>query len=107
MANVIRLNYVEHGKTYHGEIDKEVFLDQMQHMVEWFPDCNCNAKKLCELIPHMDCITINQDIIDSQDVPFLMYYAFGQEYWLRLRRTYTIIWGFFMYHCQKAKNNNN
>ena len=108
MADVIRLIYVEHGKTYHGKINKTNFLDQMKHIVDWFPNCNDNAVTLCGLLPDIDCIIINQDIIDTQDVPFILYTTIGDstEKYLKFRRSYSIIWNFFLHHCKEAKENN-
>lgn len=103
--NVIQFTYVENGKIYHSTIDRYYLLDQMEHMVEWFPGCNENAAKLCKLLPSIDCIKINKDIIDSQDVPFIEYQNVNDntERCMKFRRCYTIVWNFFLYQCEKAK----
>ena len=96
--NVIRLTYVEKGKKYHGTIDKNDFFNQMKHMADWYPNCNENATKLCELLPKIDCIKINKDIIDTQDVPFIEYQNINDDTTgcMKFRRYYTIIWSFFI-----------
>lgn len=103
----IRLTYVEKGKTYYGEINRQDFLNQMEHMVSWFPGCNENATKLCELLPNIDLIKINKDIIDTQNVPFIEYQNIGENTskCLKFMRRYTIIWDFFLHHCNEAKKN--
>ena len=105
--NVIRFTYVEKGKIYHSNIDRTDFIDQMEHMVEWYPDCNENAIKLCELLPSIDCIKINNDVIETQDVPFIEYQNINDDTprCLKFRRFYTIIWSFFLHQCEEAKNN--
>lgn len=107
MKDAIQLIYVEDGKTYYGVISRSFFLYQMKHMVNWFPVCNDNAIKLCELIPNIDCITINKDIIDTQDVPFILYRNVEEntENCLRFCRSYRIIWSFFLHFCEEAKQN--
>ena len=109
MKEAIRLIYVEGEKTYYGEINRKNFLNQMEHMVNWFPGCNDNAIKLCELLPNIDCITINKNTIDTQDVPFILYKNVGEdvEKCLRFRRSYSIIWSFFLHSCEEAKKNSN
>ena len=73
MKKTIEFKYVKNGKTYTGIIDRSELLDKMSKLTSWYPDCNTNAKKLCKLIPDIDCIKINQDTIDTQDVPFIEY----------------------------------
>lgn len=38
--DIIKLEYVEKGVVYQGEIDKSNFVNQMEHMVKWYSDCN-------------------------------------------------------------------
>lgn len=104
----IRLIYVEGGKSYHGEINRADFIDQISHMVNWYPSCNDNAKKLCELLPNIDYIKINKDIINTQDVPCIEYQFFGEDTpkCMKFMRMYTIIWSLFMFQCEEAKKNN-
>ncbi len=106
--NVIRFIYVEKGKLYYSTIDRNDFIDQMEHIVEWFPGCNENATKLCELLPTIDCIKINKDIIETQDVPFIVYENINDntQRCMKFRRSYTIIWSFFLHQCEEAKKNN-
>ena len=108
MKDFIRLTYLEKGKEYPGKINRAEFINQMEHMVKWFPNCNENAITLCELLPTIDTITINKDIIDTQEVPFIQYTNIGDETprCLKFRRTYKIIWDFFMHQCELAKKNN-
>lgn len=107
--NVIWLTYVEKGKTYNGEIDRNEFLKQMEYMADWYPGCNDNAIKLCKLLPNIDSIKINKDIIETQDVPFIQYQNIGEDVirCLKFMRYYTIIWSFFLHQCEKAKAKNN
>ena len=108
MKDFIRLTYLEKGKEYPGEINRAEFINQMEHIVKWFPNCNENAITLCELLPTIDTITINKDIIDTQEVPFIQYTNIGDKTprCLKFRRTYIIIWDFFMHQCELAKKNN-
>lgn len=105
----IRLIYVEKGNIYRGTIDRADFINQMEHMIDWYPDCNENATKLCELLPKIDCIKINKDIIETQDVPFIEYQNIGENTpkCMKFRRYYTIIWSFFLHQCEEAKKNSN
>ena len=105
--NVIRFTYVEKGKIYYSTIDKYDLIDQMEHMIDWFPDCNENAKKLCELLPAIDCIKINKDILETQVVPFIEYQNINDSTprCMKFRRCYTIIWSFFLHQCEIAKKN--
>lgn len=106
--NVIRLTYVEKGIIYHGGIDRKEFLNQMEHMVNWFPGCNDNALELCRLLPNIDSITINRDIIDTQTIPSFTYQNIGSTdlHFMKFRRIYTIVWDFFLHQCEEAKKNN-
>lgn len=106
--NVIQFTYVEKGKIYYSTIDRDDFIDQMEHMVEWYPGCNENATKLCKLLPYVDCIQVNKDIIDTQDVPFIVYQNINDntQNFMKFRRSYTIIWSFFLHQCEEAKKNN-
>ena len=107
-SNVIRFTYLEKGKIYHTTIDRYDFINQMKHIVEWYPDCNENATKLCELLPTIDCIKINKDIVETQDVPFIEYQNINDDtpWCMKFRRSYTIIWSFFLHQCEEAKKNN-
>ena len=40
----IILFYSEKGITYHGSINRAVFLDKMNKLISWYPTCNENAK---------------------------------------------------------------
>lgn len=108
LKNVIRLTYVEKGKTYQGEIDRSEFIEQMEHMADWYPDCNNNATTLCKLLPNIASIRINKDVIETQDVPFFQYQNIGDDtiQCMKFMRYYTIIWSFFVHQCEKAKKNN-
>lgn len=103
----ISLTYVEKGQTYHTTIDRASFINQMEHMVTWYPGCNENATRLCELLPNMESITVNNDIIQTQDIPFFEYQSFGDEvpHCMKFMRFYKIVWSFLMFHCEQAKNN--
>lgn len=107
MKDKIQLTYVEKGNFYYGTIDRADFLNQMQHMADWFPGCNDNALKLCDLLPNIESILINKDVIDTQTVPFITYTNIGSSvnHCLKFMRTYKIIWDFFLHHCEEAKNN--
>lgn len=107
MKKMIDLTYVEKGVSYKGSIVRESFLNYMQHLVSWYPDRNANATKLCELIPEMESIKINQDILDTQDVPFIEYKCpeDSRTKMLRLSRPCRIIWSILEDYCDQAKNN--
>ena len=47
----IKLEYVEKGVVHQGEIDKNNFVNQMEHMLKWYTDCNENASRICVLLP--------------------------------------------------------
>jgi len=105
--DIIKLEYVEKGVVYHGEIDKSNFVNQMEHMVKWYSDCNENASRLCALLPSIEYIRINQDIIDTQTNPFIEYHTIGDDTpkCLKFKHRYTIIWSFFVHQCEEAKQN--
>lgn len=104
MKDFIELFYVEKNQTYSGTIERSGFLIQMQHLAKWFPTNNQNATKLCTLIPEIESITINKDIIDTQDVPFIEYKIPGKETTiLKILRTHHIVWGFLQNYCDEAK----
>lgn len=105
--DVIKLTYIENGITYHGEIDRPSFISQMKHMIKWYADCNENSTALCEILPTMESMTVNNDIIKTQDIPFFEYKIFGdsEARCMKFRRFYKIIWETINFQCQKAKNN--
>lgn len=102
----IKLIYVKNGIAYSTEINRALFLDQMTRFVVWYaPDNNnMNAQKLCKLIPELDTIKVNKDIIDTQDVPFLEYatYSNPEPDILKFRRPFKIIWEILQYYCNEA-----
>lgn len=109
MQKDINLIYVTQKITYNGVIPRAAFLNEMAHLAIWFPDCNYNALKLKELIPEFTSININKDIIETQDVPFIVYTTADttEPQILKLHRPYTIIWEFFIKYCNEAVKNNN
>lgn len=109
MKKDINLIYVTQKVTYNGVIPRTEFLDEMSHLAVWFPDCNFNALKLQELIPKFTSISINKDIIETQDVPFIVYTTADtpEPQVLKLRRPYTIIWEFFIKYCKEAVKKSN
>ena len=52
---------------------------------------------------------INKDIIETQDVPFIVYTTAdtSEPQVLKLRRPYTIIWEFFIKYCNEAVKTSN
>lgn len=104
MQKDIDLIYVANDVTYNGVIPRNAFLNEMAHLAVWFPDCNYNALKLKDLIPEFTSININKDIIETQDVPFIVYTTADnpEPQVLKLRRPYTIIWEFFIKYCKEA-----
>lgn len=109
MQKDIDLIYVSRNVTYNGIIQRAEFLSEMSHLAVWFPDCNFNALKLQELIPKFTSISINKDIIETQDVPFIVYTTADnpEPQVLKLRRPYTIIWEFFIKYCKEAVKKSN
>ena len=107
MKKDIDLIYVSKKVTYTGVIDRKEFFDEMSCLAIWFPDNNFNASKLQYLIPKFVSITINRDIIETQDVPFIVYTTVdsSEPQVLKLRRPYTIIWEFFIKYCNAAVKN--
>lgn len=103
----IDLIYVTGKTTYNGIIVRKDFLDQMSNMASWFQNCNFNALKLQSLIPDIVSIKINDDIIETQDVPFIVYTTVNNpsEQILKLRRPCDIIWDFFKFYCNEAVKN--
>lgn len=107
MQKDIDLIYVIGEVTYNGVINRANFLDEMSHLAIWFPDCNFNALKLQELIPQFVSITISKTIVETQDVPFIVYTTADSDepQVLRLRRPWTVIWGFLKKYCDEAVKN--
>ena len=109
MKDHIMLTYVSGGVEYRGCIPRESLSSHMEHLRNTFPPGhNFNAEKLCDLIPKIYSIKINEDVTSTQDVPFILYKVFcsDSEQMLRLQRPCTIVWDFFRYYCEEAKKNN-
>lgn len=104
MKETINLEYVKKGKTYLGEIDRKEFLSHMEHLANWFPDDNEISTKLKKVIPKMTIIRVNQDVNETQDVPFIQYEEGEQQQIniLKIRRNHRIIWSFIQYYCDAA-----
>lgn len=104
--NNINLIYVKNGTSYHTKINRALFQDQMERFVVWYAPCNnnVNAQKLCKLIPVIDTIKINADIIETQDIPFFEYTTFSSKEAniLKFRRPFKIIWEILNYYCDLA-----
>lgn len=105
--DLIKLEYVEGKKSYHGTINRKEFLNHMNYLVKEFPDNNEIAKKLAKLIPEMIYILINKDINDTQDVPSIYYKLNGSSdgHVLKIIRFNSIIWGFLERYCYDTKVN--
>ena len=110
MKDIIKLIYVKDGNEYTTEINRALFLDQMERFVDWYSadGSNYNAQKLSDIIPVIDTIRINYSIIETQDVPFFEYTLNdgSEENILKLRRPFKIIWEILQYYCDKAVNGN-
>ncbi len=103
--DLIKLEYVEGRRNYHGIIDRNEFLSHMEYLVEKFPDNNEIAKQLTNLIPEMRYILINKDMNDTQDIPSIFYKLNNEDdgYILKILRFHSIIWGFLNRYCYDAK----
>lgn len=104
MKKDIDLIYVTGKKTYNGVIKRDLLIDEMSHVASWFQDCNFNALKLLDLLPIITTVTINDDIISTQDVPFILYTTenSAEQQILKLRRPCNIVWSFIMNFCNQA-----
>lgn len=105
MQDSIKLEYVDRNITYNGEINREEFLSHMQHLKETFsPQDNQISTKLVELIPNMVSIRINNDVNETQNIPYIWYVTTETEGILKIRRCHHIVWAFLNYYCDKIKN---
>lgn len=107
MKKDIDLIYVTGKKTYEGVIDRALLIEEMSHVAGWFQDCNFNAMKLLDLLPVITTVTVNDDVICTQDVPFILYTTeeISEPQILKLRRPCNIVWSFIMNFCDKAAAN--
>ena len=105
-TNKINLIYVRDKISYEIGIDRILFLDQMQRFAIWqSPDNNhSDAQKICKLIPELETIRINYDIIETQDVPFFEYttYSNVEASVFKLKRPCKTIWEILQFYCKKA-----
>lgn len=102
----IKLFYIKNGKPYVDSIDRNLFLDQMKQFAVWYSrsNNNQNALELCKIIPEIDTLKINKDIIDTQDVPFFEYTTYSNPEFniFKLRRPCKIVWEIILYYCDNA-----
>lgn len=103
MKDVIQLEYIKNAQKRQGQINREDFFNHMKYLAETFEN-NENSSKLIKLIPEMTYITINQDINQTQDVPFIQYKLTDDEIRiLKILRTHRIIWAFIQHYCDETK----
>lgn len=106
MKNIMFKYYEVPGKVYSMELDREKFMNSMNTYIQKFPFCSENAQNFRKIIPEMESLEISQLIIDSQDVPFVVYTTIngnGEKEMLRFRNTYRLIWSYFISLCEYAK----
>lgn len=103
MKETIRLKYVVKGTTYYGKINREQFIQHMAGIAKMFEDNNEISTKLVQLLPNIVYIKINQDLNDTQDVPYIIYGSVDKKTnVLRIRRNHRIIWAFLQRYCDEA-----
>ena len=104
-SSSIRFTYVKDNQVpYKLQISRRDFFDFMSLLAKKFPDCNSTSKALCEIIPEMETLTIQQMALDTLDVPYIIYTLADSDVKniLKIRRTNRIIWSYFMFFCDKA-----
>lgn len=106
-SHEINLFYFERGIRYDGVISRHVFKEKMKRMIDWYPDCCENARKLASLAPDLYAIAIDADLNNTQDVPCIQYSLLNSPeefHILKLIRPFKIIWSILDYYCIEAKD---
>lgn len=105
MKDAIRLEYVENKKTYQGKISRREFLEKMKWFVEEFPDNNRIATKFVSIIPQTVYVKINNDVNQTQDIPYILYMKRGESFeMLKIPRIHRRIWNFLKSKCEEVKS---
>ncbi len=97
-TNII-LNWFENGKRTEKEINRESVMAVFEGLKEGFDGNNEISRKLLDVLPNVDEITINKDYIETQDVPSIAYSIDGSHELLKIMRCHKIVWAILDKHC--------
>ena len=88
----VTLRWVRKSKRYFKEMPKQEMLVVFEGLAKGFSDDNEMSVKLIEIIRNADMLSLNKDIMQSQDTPFITYNIDGVVEVLRIRRRHKIVW---------------
>lgn len=88
----IILRWVRKSKKYSKEMEKNEMLVVFEGLAKGFSDDNEMSVKLIDIIKKADILSLNKDIMQSQDTPFIAYNIGGVADILRIRRRHKIVW---------------
>ena len=89
---IITLRWVKKSKKHSKEISKSEMLVVFEGLAKGFADDNEMSVKLIDIIKKADMLSLNKDIMQSQDTPFVAYNIGGVADILRIRRRHKIVW---------------
>lgn len=91
------------GEEHKKEINRKDFYDMFDGIRKGFAVLGDNeiSKSMVEIIPEVEKIFINQDINETQDVPFIVYTINGNEKLMKIMRKHNIIWSILEKYCAK------
>ena len=88
----ILLKWKNKGKEYEKEIDRQALLDVMSSIAKAFDNDNQISKKLCEIIPVTEWISINKEMNETREIPFIECMVAGKLEIIKIIRHHKIIW---------------
>ena len=91
----------EGKKDHRKEIDREDFYEMFCGLARGFEKMGDNqiSKKLIEIIPDVDKISINKDVNRMQEIPYIAYYINENMQLMKIMRRHDIIWRILEKHC--------
>lgn len=88
----VTLRWVRKSKRYSKEMPKQEMIVVFEGLAKGFSDDNEMSVKLIDIIKKADMLSLNKDIMQSQDTPFIAYNIGGASDILRIRRRHKIVW---------------
>lgn len=88
----VTLRWVKKSKRYFKEMPKQEMLVVFEGLAKGFSDDNEMSIKLIDIIQKAELMSLNKDIMQYQDTPFITYNIGGASDILRIRRRHKIVW---------------
>ena len=94
-------SWTKDGMDYQKEIDREDFFDMFEGLKNGFQRIGNNeiSKKLVIIIPEVDEISINHDINETQDIPYITYKIHNEVQLIKINRLNNIVWSILDKYC--------